>query len=370
LRLVVLPPENWYAREEPRLAVDLALEYVRQNGTQPRYRGNRLLFLAADQGALTRLRDAARVALAWGSIVDDLDQGRLNIDLLQQRQAQQEAQKAREFLPRAARECYKWLLCPTQSSPTDTKPIVEAFPLNTSGSTIGGELQRVCDENELVITTWSPIHLRDLLKDLYWKDSRTAAGAMAFWDDSLRYLYLPRLQNKEVLAQAIRTGAGSRDFFGTAYGQDGESFVGFKFGDPQIQFDSTLLLIEPGAAATYEKAHQPEVVEKVTDPFKLIPPGSGTSGTAIINPLPPVVGPKTPRPRSFHGAVEVPAASARMRLSQVAEEVISLLCADPNASVRVTLEISAEFPDGVSDQTKRAVSENATSLGFKLSDWD
>ena len=58
-----------------------------------------------------------------------------------------------------------------------------------------------------------------------------------------------------------------------------------------------------------------------------------------------------------------------MRLVQIAEEVISQLCANPNASVKVTLEISAEFTEGASDQTRRAVSENATSLGFKILDW-
>ena len=45
LRLVFLAPEHFYAREEPRLAFDAVLEYVRNNGTKPRYRGNRLVFL-------------------------------------------------------------------------------------------------------------------------------------------------------------------------------------------------------------------------------------------------------------------------------------------------------------------------------------
>jgi hypothetical protein len=36
--------------------------------------------------------------------------------------------------------------------------------------------------------------------------------------------------------------------------------------------------------------------------------------------------------------------------------VIALLTSNPNASVKVTVEISADFPDGATDQTKRAVS--------------
>ena len=362
LRLVVLQPETWYSREESRLAFDATLECVRNNGTKPRYRGNRLLFLAADHGTLSRLHDAARVALAWGSIVNDVKEGRLNIDLLQKKQAEKEQQTADEVLPRAARECYKWLLCPVQETPADPKPSFEAFPLNTSGGFVSSELERVCVENELVIKIWSPVHLRSKLQEFYWKDGKTTAGAMAFWEDTLRYLYLPRLKSREVLAQAIRTGAASRDFFGTAYGQSGDTFEGFALGKGDVQLDDTLLLIEPDAARAYEEAHRPAPP----------PPGPGGSGTTQPAPTPPSppIPPTSQAPRSFHGTAEVPAATAKVGLVRLADEIISVLCSDPNASVKVVVEISAEFPDGSKEQVKRAVSENARALGLKSADWE
>jgi hypothetical protein len=43
---------------------------------------------------------------------------------------------------------------------------------------------------------------------------------------------------------------------------------------------------------------------------------------------------------------------------------------DPNAIVRITLEIDAEFPQGATDAIKRSVSENATSLEFKTKEWE
>ena len=55
---------------------------------------------------------------------------------------------------------------------------------------------------------------------------------MAFWEDTLRYLYLPRLKDRDVLAQAIHSGAASQDFFGTAYGQTGDKFEGFNSVTP------------------------------------------------------------------------------------------------------------------------------------------
>lgn len=382
LRLVILPPESWYAREESRVAFEAVLSCVRQNGVKPRYRGNRLLFLAPDHGTLGRLRDAARVALAWGSIVEDVKEGRLNIDLLQKKQAEKELQSAEDVLPRAARECYRWLLCPVQETPTDPRPTVEAFALNTSGGSVGSEMERVCLENELIITAWSPIHLRASLKALYWKDGNVAVGATAFWEDTLRYLYLPRLRNRDVLAQAVRSGAASRDFFATAYGQKGKEFEGFQFGSSAIQFDDTLLLIDPEAAREIEarqapsggsetesgreKENQGDEIPQVKDNT----PGYGTTSSC---PTPPAsTSPVSPAPRfrSFHGSAEVNPAAAKMRLVQLAEEIITLLAADPNAAVKVTLEISADFPNGAQDHVKRAVSENARSLGLKIADWE
>jgi predicted AAA+ superfamily ATPase len=363
LRLIVLAPEQFYSREESRVAFDGVLDHVRSHGTTPRYRGNRLLFLAPDHGALTRLRDCIRVALAWNSIVEDVGAMRLVLDNLQAQQARKELQGAEDVLPRVARECYKWLLCPGQTVPTDPKSTIESFPLNTGGASLGNEIERVCIDNELIIATWSPIHLRTKLQELYWKSDKSAFGAMAFWEDSLRYLYLPRLKSRMVLEQAIVKGAGSRDFFGTAYGQHEGIFDGFKLGDSNVQLDDTLLLIEPEVAKAYEAAHPPVTPPGPTPP-RPIPPGPTPPGPVPPGPTP------TPRPHDFYGNVVINASTAKVRLVQVAEEIIAVLAADPNAEVKISLEIQVNFPSGASDQTKRAVTENARTLGFKNADWE
>lgn len=368
LRLVVLPPEKFYSRAETRLAFEEVLTFTRNNGPKPRHRGNRLIFLAPEHGALARVSDCIRTVLAWKSIIDDVEGNRLTIDLVQKRQAEKELKTAEEVLPKAARECYRWLLCPSQPSPTTPQPTVEAFPLNT-GAPLGAEIERLCEDNVWVITTWSPIHLRDHLKELYWKDGKTSVGAMTFWEDTLRYIYLPRLKSRAVLEQAIVKGAASRDFFGTAYGEHAGKFDGFKLGDANVQLDDTLLLIEPGAAAQYAATLPPSGAGQGAS-------GSG-SGVEPVTPAPPGVTPLAPlpgetssQPHAFHGNVAINASTAKMRLVQVAEEIISVLATDPNAEVTVTVEIQASFPNGASDQTKRAVTENSRTLGFKNADWE
>ena len=374
LRLVILPLEQPFAKDAPRPATDAALEYLRSHGNQPRHRANRLMFVAADQAVLGRLRDAARVAMAWASIVSDVDEGRLNIDQIQKRQAMKESEAAAAVLPRAARECFRWVLCPVQDDPKSDRPSVEAFSLNTTGGgSIGSELERVCRENELVIEAWSPIHLRAKLKEWYWKVDRPAASVATFWEDSLRYLYLPRLKTRDVLTSAVRAGSGSRDFFGTAYGESGGKFEGFRFGAGDVSVIDTLLLIELEAAKTYATALEQSRIRDLEEVGNSDRSGAGsgsatsTSGTEARD---RVIRPEPTKPKSFLGTVDVPAATAKMRLVQIADEVLSHLVADPNARIRVTLDISAEFPSGVSDATRRTVGENATNLGFKTKEWE
>jgi uncharacterized protein len=366
LRLVVLSPEHFYSREEPRLANEGVINCVRNHGTKPRYRGNRLIFLAPDHGALSRLRDCIRVALAWNSIVEDVAAMRLVLDNLQGEQAKKELKAAEDVLPRVARECFKWLLCPSQEFPTGS-PTVENVSLNTGGAALGPEIERVCLENEWVIATWSPIHLRAKLKNLYWKVDKPAVKAADFWEDTLRYLYLPRLKDRDVIVQAIIKGAATRDFFGTAYGENDGKFYGFKLGDSNVQFDDTLLLIEPDSANTHETANH-----IVT--FPVIPASS--TGNPIQEPFgrpltqPPLTPAASTRPTSFHGSATVAPAAAKMRLVQIAEEVIAILAADPNAEVKLRIEIEATFFIGAQDHTKRAVSENAKTLGFGTAEWE
>jgi uncharacterized protein len=169
-------------------------------------------------------------------------------------------------------------------------------------------------------------------------------------------------------------GAGTRDFFASAYGQSGEKFEGFKFGDANIQFDDTLLLIQPEAAVAYEAAN-PRVAPPAPAAPGLIPAGTSTSAaspaTSSHQAVPSQTAAKTaPKAKSYHGSVEVSPVVAKMRLVQIAEEIIAILAADPNADIKISVEIDASFPHGAQDQTKRAVSENGKTLGFKTSEWE
>ena len=377
LRLVILQPDQWFSREEKQVAERAVLEYVKQNGNKPRHRGNRLLFIAPDLSVTSRMKDAARTQLAWESIVEDVRTGRLVIDTVQKNQADQELQTATQVVLRVVRECYKWLLCPAQAEPTSTKIEVESYSLNVSGNAAANEVERVCLENELVIKVWSPIHLREKLRQIYWRNDTVAIPAKTFWEDTLRYIYLPRLRNQDVLNQAIRAGASSRDFFGLAESQFGGKFEGFKFGEQILQVPDSLLIIETATAKQYQDeldhANRSQTGGETGGGSSTargkIAPGttSGNSGGGQISPGMKVSG---SAPKLFFGAAVLNATAAKMQMISIADEVIAHLARDPQARVSIRVEINAEFPEGVKEDVKRVVSVNAESLRFVQTEWE
>jgi hypothetical protein len=148
-----------------------------------------------------------------------------------------------------------------------------------------------------------------------------------------------------------------------------------------------VLADDPGAAKAYRASVAPTPVVQEAAPTQVelgglqtaaqtaSQPGSTSVVYSATTPGAPVspgasVAPSSPKMKSFHGTVEVNAATARARLLQIAEEVISQLVSDPMAKVTVNVEISAEFPQGAAEQVRRAVSENATNLKFKVSEWE
>jgi hypothetical protein len=112
----------------------------------------------------------------------------------------------------------------------------------------------------------------------------------------------------------------------------------------------------------------PDITGKpIHDGPAVVTPGPGTTSPGHLPGLQPPGAP--PKAKSFHGNVVINPSAAKMRLVQVADEIIAILAADPNADVTVSVEIQANFPGGAKDQTKRAVSENAKTLSFKNADW-
>ena len=77
-----------------------------------------LVFVAPDSLRLAELMDAAGQYLAWKSICDDGEVGKLNLDTYQRGQARSQRDAADETVKVRVGETYIWLLVPQQADGT------------------------------------------------------------------------------------------------------------------------------------------------------------------------------------------------------------------------------------------------------------
>lgn len=380
LRLVLLTPEAPYSRAGQNLALDKAAEILRYRGEQPRQKQNRLIFLAADFDALSRLKDQVRSCLAWQSIVSDIKDMHLNLDQFQSREATRGLEAARDALKRMIRETYKWLLTPMQEAKVGgglSELIWETFQVSASSPNWSQEIEKVLAENELLINNWSPIHLHRYLKDWFWKNGVDEVKALDFWQKSCQYLYLPRLRDDMVFRNTLAAGAASEDFFGIAYGKEDGKYKGFSLGAATTPIlDEALLLIQPSLARSYAEAEHAAKAAAVQQPAPL-EVGEGASGsssgagiTVPVQPTPTQDTAKTEK-RRFYAAVNIEPVGAKLAFAKIVEEVLQQFTAKPGVKVSISVEIEAESAVEAFDTAlQRVVKENCNELKFSSAEFE
>lgn len=380
LRLVVLPPDAPFSKAAGgSLAIEKANEILKQRGEQPRQKQNRLIFMAADADSVSRLKDQVRSVLAWQSIVSDVKEGRLNLDMLQGKQASKSLDDAKDALDRMIKESYKWLLTPMQEARPGkgiSEVSWEQFQINPAAVNRMQEIEQILKENELLITDWAPVHLANLLKTWFWKDDAPAVSALDIWQKSCAYLYLPRLRDAEVLRMTLGAGASSRDFFGFAYGREGDRYVGFHLGKTTSPIlDESLLLVEPKAAERFDLVLQGEEASRkaATQPAggPAINTGAGAPAPGAAEPAPGAAMPTAgaAKKRTFFGTVELNPMQPKPQFGDVVDEIVMILNR-PGVRLKISVEIHAESEHGFDEIAQRSVRENANHLKFKNSGFE
>ena len=74
--------------------------------------------------------------------------------------------------------------------------------------------------------------------------------------------------------------------------------------------------------------------------------------------------------RRFHGTVEVEPFNMASKSQEILREVVQHLAGQVGARVTISIDISAYFPDGVSDDVVRTVTENCRTLKFRISGFE
>lgn len=380
-RLVLLPPSAGYRRSDEATAIHAATELLEKRGDAPRLKRNRLIFLAPDADAVQRLRDSARTWLAWKSIVEDVQNRRMDLGTYQTDQAKRAMDTAEDGLKQLVRETYRWLMVPTEEMQRGKLVLRwEAVSVSPSAPSLVDEIENKLKEEEWVVYAWSPVHLNRVLNQWYFKDDKTDVSALKVWQDSCQYLYLPRLLNADVFVQTVSVGCVKREGFAFAVAKQGDTWLGFAFGQPAlVTLDADAALLSHEAALAYqatldeaERARQ----EQSRAARELVSPQPGTQTIQppvpayLLKPVLTSTSELAPNPTRFLGVVELDADSATMDFSKMAAEVIQHFSVQYGVNVKITVEIEAHSANGFDATVQRTVKENCGVLKFRLASFE
>ncbi len=354
-RLVVLGPRHPHVRSGDSPALAAAEEILKTRGNSQRLYRNMLLFLAPDKQRLPELEKAMRLWKAWGSVFAEREA--LNLDEFQRRQAETRAREMEGTVGARIRETWIWALSPGQPDPRASMIEWNASRLQAQDA-LAVRAARKFVQDEALLAHMGPARLRLALDTYLWAD-RNHLGTKQLWEYLASYLYLPRLRDSRVLAGAIEEGISQLVCDSVAYAErfneDTGRYEGLKMtGGGTVAIDSLSVVVKPEIARAQIESESPKPSGPDAEP-----PGPG--------PRPPEPGPEPPEPelpRRFFGTVEIDPDRAGRDMGRIAEEVLQHLTTLPGASVRVSVEIEAEVPNGVPEDIQRIVNENGETLKF------
>jgi len=371
-RLVVLGPEFPHtAKNAGSAARKEAVAILESRGNSPRSYRNTLVMLAADSTRLKELQSAVRQFLAWDSIWDDRET--LNLDPFQTKQAETKLRTSDETVDARIPETFLWLLVPGQPDP---KGDIEWTEIRLQGQdSLAIRAAKKLKSEELLLPALGDVRLRHELDRVpLWRGNHVGVKQLA--EDMAKYLYLPRLRDDDVLLAAIREGVAPRlipsETFAYAERWDDQKkrYVGLSVNRTiRVLLEGESLVVKPDVAAAQlatDQAQQPGT--GVTGgngnggkpPAVTPPPGTVTPPIGPV--VPPIVEP--PKPRRFFGSVILDPIRLARDADRIAQEVVQHLSGMAGAEVKVTLEVHADIPDGVSPEMVRTITENCRTLRF------
>jgi hypothetical protein len=218
-RLVVLGPDYAHDNNGESKARIAAEEILTKRGHQPRNLCNTLLFIAPDRRRLGELEQSMRMYMAWRSVVQD--QETLNLDAFQQRQAESKAGEWDKTVDARIGETWVWAMAPYQPEPQ--RPGIEWSINRVSGQDpIAKRAGKRFESDEALLTQLGPGRLRKALDqfDLWRRQDHVEIKQVL--NDFATYPYLPRLRDRQLVIDAVRSAVGQLvcDHFAYADGFD------------------------------------------------------------------------------------------------------------------------------------------------------
>lgn len=375
-RLVIAHPEFTHENKaKGSTAHGYAHELVMKRGMAPRINANTVVVLAADGSRWPELESAVRQHLAWTEILRDKD----SLDLTQGQVAEagRRIDSLNQTVIQRIRETWIWTLYPEQMD--GSQPFrIAAAKVDGASNSIARHAGERLRKTDVVIVQSSPqsvvLELRNHLRSK-WNEGRISIGEL--WEYHVRYPYLARFRDKQVLLDAVgavfNEPAWSEVGFAVAEGYDAGTgdFIGLRIPledpSPPLLADS-VLLVSPVLASSQRARETAEVLagasnQESGDTGTHTQSQASTPGTESKT---PTEAPPSSIPNArYKGTIELkPTGDLSAQLKMIAEELlVHLQTADPD-TLEIHIAIDAGRRAGFADAVVRTVRENGTNLGL------
>ena len=356
VRLVILEPNATHSPNDANSpAVALAERILAQRHGGHRVNRNLVLFVAAAANRLAELRDAARLFLAWKSIVGDES---LELTPHQLGQARTKLDETSQQVGSLIAETFILVLIPTQQ-PSTSNVVWQTIRANSAGD-IAARISRKLVSEEQLIATYHRSRVRmDIDRLDLWSD-RGDLAVHELWGTYARFLHMPRLASRDVLHDAIASGDTTltwlQDSFAYAESHDGNQWTGLHTGTATTPAPSGLL-IHPEHLPEPDEPPAPPPVDPQGEAGDPADPSSGDTGQDPASVL----------PTDFYAQFHLDFVRCIKQLDSIIEHVGKKL---GDSDIELVLEVRAKNQQGFNESTRRTVSENARNLEAQSSEFE
>ena len=342
-RLVILRPEYVHKRnQDDSQARKVAAEFLTNRGGSPRLNRNTLVFLAPDHRELESLLQATAQYLAWTSILKD--RVSLNLDAFQESQATSKVADFDRTVELRIGATWFWALVPLQLDPAGE--VTWETVRVTGNESLAKRTSAKLILEEMFFPKVGGVRLRMALDRFLWAErDHVTVGELCEWMP--RYLYLPRVKDRDTILEAVRDGASvliADDTFAIAedYEEAERRYLGLRIGGGSpSSIDNRTCLVKADIArrqqAKDKERYQPPhtghgTIEDGDDPATrtVTPAEMGT--TSLPNSAVPT------KPTTFVGSVKLDGARVGRDAGKIADEVLRSCCKNINPIFSVGYE--------------------------------
>lgn len=373
LTLVILGPATAHTGRTagPSPATDIATSVLQRCRSSQRIRRNTLFFVAADEVELGKARENIRQRIAWQSILDDekLTSG------LTQAQLSDAKEKLRSFTEstrRSLRAAWSHVLYPLKPDMIATGEAFEIAHLPVTArerASVAAATYDKCRADGVILERLGAETFANRLDPLWPEDEpHLPVKCIAEWFAS--YVYLPKLRDAVVLAEATRlalSSLGAPYGYAEAYDDATGRYRGLSL-DKAVPVDigSDAVLVRRAVAERQIEAERPVHPPEPGGREPMAPSGSGDGVPGTGSAVQPPPGPPQKRTmRRFVGVIDLDPQRPIPTMQKVVENIIAELQRTRGTSIKLTLEIEAEATSGFDESDASVVRDNTKTLKFR-----